>query len=210
MSIFGGLFRLKRGTSHQKRNDVVEHDAELDSHLKLATFGAGCFWGTEKYFTKDFTKKHPQGIHSSSVGFMSSEKNAVDNPTYYQVCSGVTGHVEVCELVYDSRKIEYEDLCRFFFTFHDCTQYNRQGNDKGPQYASVIFVHDDEQMEIARKVKDELQKRIDDGKIKGFQEDKVRTKIARATVFYKAEDEHQQYLALNPSGYCNHRIRFSW
>ena len=108
---------------------------------EFATFGAGCYWGTEKYYAKNFSDKHPGAILGHSVGFMSPNSSAVANPSYRQVCAGNTTHVEVVHIRFDNRIVSYEELVKFFFTFHDPTTLNRQGNDKGDSYASVIFYH---------------------------------------------------------------------
>jgi peptide-methionine (S)-S-oxide reductase len=142
---------------------------------------------------------------------MSPEPNAMKDPSYRQVCSGSTGHVEVVniELSKNASTTEiFEDLIKFFFTFHDPTTLNRQGNDVGTQYASIIFCSSPEQKEIARNVKEELQDAMDAGKITQYQKKKVETTIVDYTTFYEAHEEHQEYLMKNPSGYCNHRFRF--
>ena len=118
---------------------------EPEGNKKLATFGAGCYWGTEKYFCTEFAELYPGAILGTSVGFMSPDKNAVKNPNYREVCSGSTGHVEVLHILYDADKCSYEEMVKFFYTFHDPTTKNRQGNDAGTQYASVIFHHDEKQ-----------------------------------------------------------------
>lgn len=174
--------------------------------------GAGCYWGTEKYIVKDFQQKFPNSIKEAKVGFMSPDKEgAMKNPSYRQVCSGSTGHVEVLnvELAESATTPElFEALIQFFFSFHDPTTLNRQGNDAGTQYASVIFCSDDRQKEIANKVKTDLQTAMDSGKIKTYQSSSVMTGIVDYTDFYPAHEEHQDYLSKNPSGYCNHRYRF--
>ena len=126
---------------------------------------------------------------------------------------GATSHIEVLNLKYDKSKISYEDLVRYFFTFHDPTTWNRQGNDKGTQYASTIFYHSEEQRQIAECVIDELQQVIyqkrlpPSARFMGF---KVTTALLCSTQFYPAHEKHQEYLLKNPNGYCNHRIRFRW
>jgi peptide-methionine (S)-S-oxide reductase len=102
----------------------------------------------------------------------------------------------------------YEDLLKYFFMFHDPTTLNRQGNDAGTQYASVIFVHDEEQRRIANKVKAELQSLVSSGKVKGYSGKTVTTAVVAAGPFYLAQKAHQDYLNQNPDGYCNHRLRF--
>ena len=184
--------------------------ARISSTLAL---DAGCYWGTEKYIVKDFQQKFPNSIKNAEVGFMSPNKDAMKNPSYRQVCSGSTGHVEVLniELADAARTPElFEALIQFFFSFHDPTTLNRQGNDAGTQYASVIFVSDETQKTIANNVKADLQKAVDSGKIKSgtYQSTQVTTGVVDYTLFYLAEEEHQEYLLKNPNGYCNHRFRF--
>jgi peptide-methionine (S)-S-oxide reductase len=172
-------------------------------------FGAGCYWGTEKYLKVDFgRKRYPESMIKGFVGFMGPH-TAKANPTYKEVCSGTTGHVEVFDMTFQGGPEMFEHIVRFFFQFHDPTTLNKQKNDVGTQYASVIFCYDDQQIAIANKVKTDLQKLIDTGKVTCFSEPKVSTAVLRATTFYAAHDEHQEYLAKNPSGYCNHRVRFA-
>ena len=168
----------------------------------------GCYWGTEKYIVKDFQKKFPGSIKNAKVGFMSPDPKAMENPSYRQVCSGSTGHVEVLwvELSEASDKV-YEELIRFFFQFHDPTTMNRQGNDAGTQYASVIFCADQKQKDIAERVKKELQELVTAGKVR-YAEREVVTGIFDLNPFYPAHEEHQAYLEKNPLGYCNHMYRF--
>lgn len=173
---------------------------------KLA-LGAGCYWGTEKYVVKDFQKKFPNSVAKASVGFMSPDPNAMENPSYRQVCSGSTGHVEVLYVELNEADKNFEELIKFFFQFHDPTTMNRQGNDVGTQYASVIFCDDDKQMEIATRVKNDLQKLVDEGKIQ-YAGKKVVTDIVKMNPYYPAHEEHQRYLEKNPLGYCNHYYRF--
>lgn len=171
--------------------------------------GAGCYWGTEKYIVKDFQAKFPNSIKEAKVGFMSPDPSAMKNPSYRQVCSGTTGHVEVLNVELNEPTPElFEALIQFFFSFHDPTTLNQQGNDVGTQYASVIFCGDSKQKEIANKVKTDLQAAMDSGKISTYQSSQVTTGIVDYADFYPAHDEHQEYLAKNPLGYCNHRYRF--
>ena len=179
-----------------------------DADAKRACFGAGCYWGTEKFFYHDFGKKNQTGaITDGQVGFMGPNE-AIKDPTYAEVKAGFTSHVEVFEFEFSGGRAYYEALVRFFFQFHDPTTLKRQGNDVGTQYASVIFCYDQAQFDIATKVKEELQQLITAGKIICFEGKTVTTDIRRATTFYPAHKEHQDYLTVNPSGYCNHRIRF--
>lgn len=150
---------------------------------------------------------YPGSVKDANVGFMSPDPNAMENPSYRQVCSGSTGHVEVLYVELADPEKTFEPLIRFFFQFHDPTTKNRQGNDVGTQYASVIFCDDQQQKEIAEKVKAELQQLLDKGKIK-YLGNKIETSIVSTNPFYPAQEEHQQYLEKNPSGYCNHYYRF--
>ena len=141
--------------------------------IERVCFGAGCYWGTEKYI-RDFGKKNVAlgTLMSATVGFM-GPADAPANPTYQQVCSGSTGHVEVLQVEYKGGNEYFEEMVRFFFQFHDPTTLNRQGNDKGTQYASFIYFQNDAQCAIAEKVKAELQRHLDDGKVTCFQEKQV-------------------------------------
>jgi peptide-methionine (S)-S-oxide reductase len=134
-------------------------------------------------------------------------ESALKNPTYRQVCSGTSGHIEVLDLELSDAKY-FEDLVKFFFQFHDPTTKNRQGNDVGYQYASCIFVSNKEQESIALKVKQDVQKLVDQKRILSYANAKVETFIASYNQFYEAQEDHQEYLTKNPNGYCNHRIRF--
>lgn len=183
--------------------------APIASTLAL---GAGCYWGTEKYIVKDFQKMHPGCIANAKVGFMNPDPNGMKNPSYRQVCSGSTGHVEVLNIELSEEAAStpevFEDLMKFFYMFHDPTTPNQQGNDRGTQYGSVVFVSSPDQREIAERVKEELQSHMDSKTITSYQRKKVETVVADYTTFYEAHEEHQEYLAKNPLGYCNHRYRF--
>ena len=158
---------------------------------------------------KDFQEKYPGSIKEAKVGFMSPDKDAMKNPSYRQVCSGTTGHVEVLNVELNQPTPElFEALIQFFFSFHDPTTLNRQGNDAGTQYASVIFCSDSQQKEIANKVKTYLQAAMDGGKVTSYQASRISTGIVDYMDFYPAHEEHQEYLSKNPLGYCNHRYRF--
>lgn len=133
---------------------------------------------------------------------------AQSNPSYEEVCRGTTGHVEVYCFEFTNGADTYEELVKFFFQFHDPTTPDRQGNDKGTQYASVIYAYDRIQYEIAQKVKAELQSHLDNGVVTAYTGKVVSTDIRMSTLFYPAHKEHQQYLENNPRGYCNHKIRF--
>lgn len=194
------------------RHHVSSSVRNLSMIDKRACFGAGCYWGTEKFFKSDFGTKYYKGIGKvtkGKVGFMSALASATPNPTYKEVCSGQTGFVEVYDLSFEGEDLEktYESLCRHFFTFHDPTTFNRQGNDRGTQYASAIFCYDSKQKEIATKVMSEFQALMSKTKHAGYSLSGVETAIEDAAVFYAAEDYHQDYLNVNPGGYCNHGYR---
>lgn len=198
----GNLFSSLSSNSQQSSisNSTAQISKELLSNR--ACLGAGCYWGTEKFFKSKF----PAKILNGKVGFM-GPKTAAINPSYKDVCSGVTGHVEVYDFEFSEGIETYEELIRYFFQFHDPTTLNRQGNDKGTQYASVIYAYDKNQFEIAKKVKDELQTLINNKQVTCFEYPIVSTDIRMSTTFYPANDEHQEYLEKNPRGYCNHRVR---
>lgn len=144
-----------------------------------ATFGAGCFWCVEDVF------RRTKGVMSTTVGYSGG---STKNPTYDDVCTDLTGHAEVVQVEYDPNVLPYENLLDVFWNSHDPTQLNRQGPDIGTQYRSVIFYHDPQQEEIARKSKEALDKSGKFGK-------KIVTEIQSAAEFYKAEEYHQQYYA---------------
>eukprot|EP01119_Soliformovum_irregulare_P009148 TRINITY_DN22311_c0_g1_i1.p2 TRINITY_DN22311_c0_g1~~TRINITY_DN22311_c0_g1_i1.p2 ORF type:complete len:168 (-),score=46.86 TRINITY_DN22311_c0_g1_i1:16-519(-) len=158
-----------------------------------ATFGAGCFWGVEKFFRNKFPE-----LKSTQVGYVGGNWA---NPKYQEVCTGATGHAEAVQLEYDPKETKYRDLCRYFFSIHDPTTKDRQGNDIGTQYRSAIFYHDEAQQQEATKVKTEMQERF-------FKGTPISTEIVPAPVFWPAEKDHQRYLESNPYGYCNHKERF--
>jgi peptide-methionine (S)-S-oxide reductase len=157
-----------------------------------ATFGTGCFWCTEAIF------QELDGVLKVTSGYSGGQ---VENPTYKEVCEGNTGHAEVIQIVYDPSKITYDELLEAFWQSHDPTTLNRQGNDVGPQYRSVIFYHNDEQHQKAEKYKAELDKS------KAFDKPIV-TEISPFSKFYVAENYHQDYYNNNGSQpYCYYVIR---
>lgn len=138
------------------------------------------------------------GVLSVTSGYSGG---TVKNPSYKEVCNGTTGHAEVCQVIYDTTKISYDELLEAFWQTHDPTQLNRQGNDYGTQYRSVIFYHNEKQKQLAEKYKDELNK-------SGAWDKPVVTEISAFTVFYKAEDYHQDYYDLNGAEpYCQYVIQ---
>ena len=171
--------------------------------------GAGCYWGTEKFLKYDFGKKENAkgSITKGFVGYM-GPRSAPPNPTYEDVHTGTTGHVEVFACEFTGGVQYYEDLVRYFFQFHDPTTLDKQGHDSGTQYASVIYCYDDVQFRIATRIKAELQQQITNGAITSFAEKTVTTDIRMATTFYLAHENHQDYLKKHPRGYCNHKIYF--
>lgn len=157
------------------------------SKYEVATLGGGCFWCTEAVF--DDLK----GVISVESGYSGG---TVANPSYEQVCTGRTGHAEVVQVTFDPEVISYEDILRIFFTVHDPTTLNRQGNDVGTQYRSVIFYQSDGQKKAAENVMKEIGE-------KKLWDDPIVTELSPFTAFYKAEDYHQEYFANNPNqGYC--------
>lgn len=157
-----------------------------------ATFGSGCFWCTEAVFLA------VKGVSKVESGYSGG---SVKNPTYKEVCTGLTGHAEVTRITFDASVVSYSDLLEIFWNTHDPTTLNRQGNDEGPQYRSVIFYHDDNQKKVAEAYKAQLESS------KVFAS-RIVTEISPLTNYYPAEDYHQNYYALNPNaGYCQYVIR---
>ncbi len=156
--------------------------------LERALFALGCFWGAEKTFW------NVPGVYSTAVGYAGGH---APNPSYQQVCTGLTGHAEAVLVVFDPKRIAYDELLRVFWESHDPTQGMRQGNDVGTQYRSGIYVFDDEQRESA-----EDSKRLYQQALTNAHRGTISTEIREAPPFFYAEDYHQQYLAKNPDGYC--------
>jgi peptide-methionine (S)-S-oxide reductase len=156
--------------------------------MKLALFGLGCFWGAERKFWQ------LPGVYSTAVGYAAG---STPNPTYEEVCTGYTGHNEVVRVVYDPKKIRYDQLLKTFWESHDPTQGMRQGGDIGTQYRSGIYVYDAEQRAAAEASRERYEAQLEKS---GYGE--ITTEILDAPEFYYAEDYHQQYLAKNPDGYC--------
>ncbi|MEP7169402.1 MAG: peptide-methionine (S)-S-oxide reductase MsrA [Bacteroidota bacterium] len=160
--------------------------------LDTATFANGCFWCTEAIF------QDLQGVEKVTSGYTGG---SVKNPGYREVCTGETGHAECLQIIYDSKKISFGDLLEVFWKTHDPTTLNRQGNDEGTQYRSAIFYHNENQKELAEKLKKELN-------ASGAYNDPIVTEITAFKVFYPAEDYHQQYFNLHGSEpYCNYVIQ---
>ena len=166
----------------------VPLNLDLPEGMEAAVFGMGCFWGVERMFWK------LPGVHSTMVGYAAG---FTPNPTYEEVCTGRTGHNEVVRVVYDPKVISYEELLQVFWEGHDPTQGMRQGNDRGTQYRSGVYVLNDAQREAAERTKAAFQERL---RAAGY--GAITTEIEPAGPFYLAEDYHQQYLHKNPRGYC--------
>jgi peptide-methionine (S)-S-oxide reductase len=162
--------------------------APFPDGIKLAMFGLGCFWGAERKFWQQ------EGVYSTAVGYAAG---LTPNPTYREVCSGMTGHNEVVLVAFDPAQISYEDLLRVFWESHNPTQGMRQGNDVGTQYRSGIYFFDEAQRRAAEESKTAYQKALAAG---GY--GAITTEVLPAPEFYYAEEYHQQYLAKNPNGYC--------
>jgi peptide-methionine (S)-S-oxide reductase len=159
--------------------------------VETATLGGGCFWCVEAVF------QEVKGVTAVESGYTGGK---TENPTYKDICTGTTGHAEVCKITYDPSVITFKGILEVFFGTHDPTTLNRQGNDKGTQYRSAIFTHSNEQKEIAEKVKKELDE-------SGAFRDKLVTEITPLGKYYKAEDYHQNYFRRNPGqGYCAYVI----
>ncbi|KAM4700608.1 LOW QUALITY PROTEIN: peptide methionine sulfoxide reductase MsrA-like [Discoglossus pictus] len=156
--------------------------------MELAMFGMGCFWGVERLFWKQ------KGVYSTQVGYAGG---FTPNPTYQEVCTGLTAHIEVVRIVFDPKAISYKTLLQLFWENHDPTQGMKQGQDIGTQYRSVIFTYGDQQREAALLSRDTFQKALTNRNL-----GTIATEILPAPVFYYAEDYHQQYLHKKPDGYC--------
>lgn len=158
-----------------------------DNHERLIV-GMGCFWGAERMFWQQ------EGVYSTSVGYSAGKTN---DPTYREVCSGVTDHAEVVLIVYDTEAINLNSLLAIFWEGHNPTQFMRQGNDIGSQYRSIILYDEDETRQRIESSRDQYQSELEKA---GF--GNIVTEIKPSEEFFYAEDYHQQYLAKNPGGYC--------
>jgi peptide-methionine (S)-S-oxide reductase len=156
--------------------------------LQTAVFGLGCFWGAERVFWQT------PGVWTTAVGYAGG---STPNPTYEEVCTGLTGHAEVVLVVFDPNLVSYEELLKVFWENHDPTQGMRQGNDVGTQYRSAVYTFDELQRKSAEASRDAYQEVL---RKAGYGD--ITTEIREAPDFYYAEDYHQQYLAKNPNGYC--------
>ena len=198
------MFFLKKNNLVDKsdalvgRNDPIENELfheingrnlmEIPNDFELIILGMGCFWGAEKIFWQ------LDGVYHTSVGYAGGYTK---NPTYDEVCSGLTGHTEVVRVVYDPKKLDLKTILIEFWEGHDPTQGMRQGNDIGTQYRSAIFVNNSENINDVKTSKTEFQSLLHSA---GFNE--ITTEIKNNVDFYFAETYHQQYLYKNPNGYC--------
>ncbi|MBL0342605.1 MAG: peptide-methionine (S)-S-oxide reductase MsrA [Bacteroidetes bacterium] len=196
ITAFGGLTygcgQNKQVNLNGQTNDTLSMETTSNSLKDTATLGSGCFWCTEAIF------QSLNGVESVVSGYSGG---ITENPDYKQVCTGQSGHAEVVQVVYDPKLLSFTDLLEAFWSSHDPTTLNRQGNDVGTQYRSVIFYHSQDQKIIAENLKKELNdKKVFDAAIV--------TEISPAVKFYKAENYHQQYFELNGNEpYCTFVIK---
>ena len=184
--------KMSTSTSLSKNNGSTPASSTPLTATDTATFGTGCFWCTEAIF------QQLEGVEKVTSGYSGG---TVPNPTYEQVCSKTTGHAECLNIMYDPKKISFDELLEVFWQTHDPTTLNRQGGDVGTQYRSVVFYHNEEQRAKTAKYKSELDK-------SGAFAKPIVTTLEQFTVFYPAEEEHQNYYRNNTSqGYCQFVIR---
>lgn len=176
-----------------KNKFINQNENKMDNiHLEQATFGGGCYWCMEAVFQR------LDGVVKVESGFSGGQ---IKNPTYREVCTGTTGHAEVIQITFDTFKISFIEILKVFFTMHDPTTLNRQGNDVGTQYRSVIFYHNDEQKKISEEIIAALNKAH-------TYPSAIVTEVTKFDIFYKAEDYHQNYYNNNTNeGYCRFVIQ---
>jgi len=172
------------------RHYVNDHSLQppFPAHMARAVFGLGCFWGAERKFWTQ------PGVYSTAVGYAGG---FTPNPTYEEVCGGLTGHTEAVQVIFDPTVISYERLLQIFWEAHDPTQGMRQGNDVGTQYRSAIYTDNEVQQAAAMASREAYQQALTAA---GY--GRITTEIVQGPLFYYAEEDHQQYLAKNPGGYC--------
>jgi peptide-methionine (S)-S-oxide reductase len=186
MGIACGAGQPEKSIPVSNMQSVIQEASAPSGQTEIATLGGGCFWCVEAIY------QDLKGVSKVESGYSGGH---IDNPTYKEVCSGLTGHAEVIQVTFDPAIISYADILRIFFTVHDPTTLNRQGNDSGTQYRSVIYFHSEEQQKTAEAVKIEAKEAWDDP---------IVTEISAFEKFYKAEDYHQNYFKDNPNqGYCS-------
>lgn len=185
------IFLLTSVACAQNQKDKKPNKAFMNKNLFVATFANGCFWCTEAIFLQ------VKGVEEVVSGYIGGQ---VKNPTYKEVCSGLTGHAEAIQIKFNPELVSYKDLLEIFWNTHDPTTLNRQGADVGTQYRSAVFYHDEEQKQLATFYKNELDQ-------SGAFDKPIVTEITAASVFYPAEDYHQNYYNLNGSApYCSYVI----
>jgi peptide-methionine (S)-S-oxide reductase len=193
--IFFSLMLLAGASCGQRKNSentTLMKNQEMEKGMALATFGNGCFWCTEAIF------QQLRGVTMVVSGYAGGK---VKNPSYKEVCSGLTGHAEVIQITYDPTVISYDELLEVFWQTHDPTTLNRQGADVGTQYRSVVFYHTDEQKQLAESYKKKLNE-------SGAFDNPIVTEISPLSEYYPAEDYHQNYYNLNGSApYCSYVIQ---
>lgn len=195
--LFISLVALVSSCSNQQKSQIIHKNDSFNSKssdrmidplqkFDTATFGAGCFWCVEAVF------QNLKGVDTVVSGYMGGK---LSNPSYRDVCSGTTGHAEVCQIYFDPQIISFQQLLEVFWLTHDPTTLNRQGADKGTQYRSVVFWHNNTQESLAKKLKNEFAQK--------YWDDPIVTEIVQANEFYPAEDYHQNYFNLNGEApYC--------
>lgn len=187
LCVFYASCKAEQSSIHIINSQDKSMKAEFTDTTAVATFGAGCFWCVEAIF------QDLEGVYSVESGYMGGEKK---DPTYTEVCTGSTGHAEVCRIVYDPRILTFKDLLEVFWQTHDPTTLNRQGNDVGTQYRSAVFYYSEEQKKEAEFYKSELNK-------SGVFSDPIITTLEKADIFYPAEEYHQNYFNQNgDQPYC--------
>ncbi|HEY1038866.1 MAG TPA: peptide-methionine (S)-S-oxide reductase MsrA [Bacteroidia bacterium] len=187
------FFSCSEAQQKSESTQLTKKSTSMENNtMDTATFGAGCFWCVEAVF------QNMEGVEKVVSGYSGGQ---VKNPSYKEVCMGTTGHAEVCQIIYDPKKVTFDELLEVFWKTHDPTTLNRQGNDVGTQYRSAVFYHTEEQKQKAEKYKAELDK-------SGAFEKPIVTEIVPYSVFYAAENYHQDYYNLNGSEpYCQFVVK---
>jgi peptide-methionine (S)-S-oxide reductase len=190
--LLGLTFASCAQDKNSNKNNTKNTMSDQQGSLETATFGAGCFWCVEAIF------QNLEGVKTVASGYSGG---SIKNPSYKEVCTGRTGHAEVIQITYDPAKISYDELLEVFWKTHDPTTLNKQGADEGTQYRSAVFYHNEKQKELAESYK----KKLDEA---GAFDKPIVTEISPFTVFYKAEDYHQNYYNQNSDQpYCTFVIR---
>ncbi len=192
ITLMAAVFFMNACGQTKTNSTNMKNEQTTSANIDTVTFGAGCFWCVEAVF------QQMNGVESVKSGYSGG---SVKNPSYREVCNGTTGHAEVCQITYDKTKVSFDELLEVFWKTHDPTTMNRQGNDHGTQYRSAIFYHNDEQKKLAEKYKEEINK-------SGAYPNPIVTEIKPFTIFYPAEDYHQNYYNQNSGeGYCQYVIQ---